>query len=93
MVSESHGNMFFSPEKLVEELQAINAERISLDKELEKIAKKQVQYQVAVDAVLLKLREHFEEAGVPKVWLKEIGLNMDALLEGEYIVNLTEVRR
>lgn len=90
LVAESGGTMIFLPDQFLKAAQEVESLRQDFNKEVARMAEKEIGMQVKSNTVFYELRKYLAKNGMPEVWLKMTGWNSDALNEGVFIVNISE---
>lgn len=93
LVEESAGLMKFVPPELLEAVKQWNANRVDFQKKVNEIAKLENSMSLEFTTMIYGLRKYFEDAGIDGVWTMDMGINTDALRDGEYIINLTPTQK
>lgn len=89
IVKESDGGMQFVPEKFMAKVKEWQKKRATFDEQLEVAARNEIELGVLMNEIILGVRNHFSDAGL-KIWQKDVGLNQNALHEGEFIINISD---
>lgn len=87
-IAASNGGSVLLPE----ELQAIIKEVQEVDKEVQAmlnvIAEKQIKNEQKMQGVWLTFRDQLAKNGRPDIWMKEVGLDENALADGFFVANV-----
>ena len=89
VVADSKGSMVFVPGKLVDNFRAYNLKRKKFLEEVEKISEMEIRMQVEVNNMMLEARTIIDKEMGIKVWKKDLGLNEQALEDGELVLNIS----
>ena len=89
VVAESNGTRVFVPDEIKKEMVEIERRRETYNASLEKIAEGEVTLMMDSQNAYFAIRKYLSKKGIA-VWLKEIGLDPQALKDGEYVINLRD---
>lgn len=90
IVAGSNGTRAFIPEEFRKEVDRIEGQRNSFNELANQLAEREITISVESNDVYLALRKYFAENGYKDIWLKDIGLDGDALKEGVYVLNIID---
>lgn len=88
IVKNSNGNMIFVPERFEKDFDEIEKKRKNLNEKIREMAELEITFNMFTQNVLFEIRREMA-ANDPSVWTKDLGMNMDALREGKYVLNCT----
>lgn len=89
LVEESNGKYVFAPDALLEASKAWNDKRKEFALLINSIAKHEVEMKNMLENLAYKIREHFSAAR-PEIWSGEVGFNLEALREGQFVIEITK---
>jgi hypothetical protein len=89
IVAESAGLQRFIPSELTADAKAWQEKRLAFMKKVNEISKMENDVSLTFTTLIYKIREAFEAAGVDGAWSMDVGFEMNALKDGEYIINIT----
>lgn len=92
IVADSDKASVFLPEKFQAAVKEYQAKRLAFNKSLDAVAKQEIEMNLDYNKLMFEIREHLDSAGVEN-WQKDIGLNIPALQDGEFIINITDQKR
>lgn len=92
IVAKSDGTMVFCPEKFDEEIKAWLDKQEVFKKEVNRIAKLEIETNVALQNVILKIREHLQDIGRDDIWTCDVGFQGEALKEGLKIITIERTK-
>lgn len=90
IVAESNGQRVFIPEELLTDVKKVEDMRKDFNVDINQVAKREIKLNVETNKVYLKMREYFENNGISDIWVKEIGLDPQALKDGKFILNVID---
>ena len=93
IVADSKGTQVFLPETLLEDVKKWQTMRSEFNKFISEIAQKEIQVNVVFQNLMLKIREYYAENGMSDIWVKDVGIENEALKEGQFILNITDEQR
>lgn len=93
IVSESNGRQMFVPDEFVERTKKIEEDRTAYNKEVVRIAAKEIALNMETQNLFFDLRKYLEESGNEDIWVKDIGFESEALKDGVFVINITEGRQ
>jgi sugar-specific transcriptional regulator TrmB len=88
IVENNKDSLLFCPDSLLEETKEWLAKREELERELNRIAKIEVETKVKLENLVLKIRQHLDDTGFKNVWTGEVGFQSEALKEGVHIISI-----
>lgn len=86
-VLQSVGNSFFIPEEFQDEFKEIERLRHEFNSKAVEMAQKEITLNMATQNFFFKLRQHVGKSTMPDIWVKEVGMDAQALDDGFFIVN------
>ena len=89
IVADSKGSMVFVPGKLVDSFREYNQKRKKFMEEVERISEMEIRLQVDVNNMMLEARTIIDKEMGIKIWKKDLGLNEQALEDGELVLNIS----
>ncbi len=92
IVAASQGSMVLCPEKFLEEIKVWLAKQAVFQKEVNRIAKLEIETNVALQNVILKVRDYLEETGRSDIWTCDVGFQGEALKEGVHIITIEKTK-
>lgn len=92
-IKDLKGQQIFLPDKFTEIVDKSEVMRAEYNKKLVQMAKEEIALNITTQNIFYDVRKYLSENGYPDIWVKEIGLNADALKDGLYIVTMTEQMR
>ena len=90
IVEQSKGQLVFLPEKFLPEVKDWNETREKLRALITEMSQLELKTRVKLDTVSLAIREFLAENGRKDVWTADVGLESNALKDGEYIISIKE---
>jgi hypothetical protein len=93
IVEESNGTSVFTPDSLKGRVEEWAAKRTEFNKKINEVAELEVNLSVFFQNLILDIRKHYAQAGMNEIWSKDVGVDMNALADGEFIFNITEGRK
>ena len=89
IVAASGGKSVFAPDSLIGRIKEWKDKRSEFTKRVNEIAKDEVEMKVMFEQLILDIRKHFAEAR-EDIWTADVGIEMNALKEGQFIINISE---
>lgn len=89
IVDESGGLRKFVPSELLPAIKEWQEKRLAFNKAVNEIAKKEQDISLLFTTLIHDVRLAYEKAGIEDVWSMDIGIETEALKDGEYVINLT----
>lgn len=93
IVSESNGERAFLPDGFKSAAKEIEETRVEYNKDVIKMARKEIAMNMATQNLFYDLRKHLEKSGFMDIWVKDIGFEVEALSDGEFVVNISDPKR
>lgn len=93
IVDDSDGTRIFLPEALVEDVKTWQKQRDAFQFFISEIAEKEIQVNVKFQTTMLKIREFLAKNGHKDIWIKDVGIENEALKEGQYVLNITDEKK
>lgn len=93
IVSKSDGAQVFVPEKLIPAVKKWAQMRDEFNSLINSIAKAEVEVGVQFQNLILDMRKYFADAGQKDIWIKDVGIETEALKEGVYVLNISDDKR
>lgn len=93
IVKESGGSLIFVPEKFIEGAKDWNKQRVEFTSFLEEAAKREVHTRLALENVLLDVKNYLAENGMSDIWSADLGFEENALREGKFILAITKQKK
>ena len=88
IVSESNGNLVFFPESVHNEAEGWKKDRETYNKLVGEMAEKEICLNAKFNNLMLDIRKHLAANGHEDVWLKDVGVDLDALDDGKFIASI-----
>ncbi len=92
LIKDSNGQMFRVPEAILPRVKEWAELRAKFQNMINEVAKTEIGMSHLLEQFIFEARAFFE-AKVENVWTKDVGVNMDAIKDGEYIFNIVEGQR
>ena len=92
IVSESNGGRALVPDACIEEVKNWDAKRTELKNKVQEISALESEVSHLFENLIYKLRQSLVEVR-PDIWLKDVGIDVDALKEGAYVINIVDDKR
>lgn len=92
IIADSNGQMFRVPEALLPKVKEWAELRAKFQAMINEVAKTEISMSHLLEGFIFEARKHFEDR-VGDVWTKDVGVNMDAIKDGEYVFNIVEGQR
>lgn len=90
IVSESGGSLVFAPEKFIPIIKEWDEKRLKLNKLANEAAKHELETRMLLENTIVEMRKHLEESGYPDAWLADVGFEVNALKDGEFVITVSE---
>lgn len=90
LVKESNGQLQFLPDALKEQATQWYKNRTEFFTKANEIAKLEATLNVEFNQLVQAIRLEMEKRGMADIWTLDLGFNLEALQEGQYIVQFTE---
>jgi hypothetical protein len=90
LCSDSNGQMIMVPDKFSAEFKEVEKARKEFNSFLNEIAEREIRLNFQTQKVFFALREYFAKNGLTDIWSKDVGLNLDALKDGSFVVNVSD---
>lgn len=93
LCANSQSQMVMLPDKFVKDFEEVEKKRKAFNEFLNEIAEKEIRLNFETQKVFFALREYLAKNGHGQIWSKDVGLNIDALKDGSFVVNISEQNR
>ena len=93
IVEKSNGTSCFLPDKFRGEMNEIEKNRKELNVFLNEAAERKISLKVKTENLFLAVRKYLAANGISTVWSKDLGLDVNALADGEYVINFGDTHR
>lgn len=90
IVTKSDGNMIFIPDEFASDMEKWEKGYTDFNAQALAMAEKEIAQTVLLNNIMFQLRKHLAKNGQKEIWKKDIRINLDALNEGRYIVEVTK---
>jgi Na+-translocating ferredoxin:NAD+ oxidoreductase RnfC subunit len=89
IVAKNSDALKFIPEQFIPKFIEWKKKREEFNKELEIVAKHEIEMATMFNNNMLELRQYFADAGI-EIWQKELNVEKSALKDGEFIVVISD---
>ena len=90
IVEESNGRSVFVPEKFLEQVKAWSEKRNEFTKRVNEISRGEIEISVMFQTLVLEIRKYFADNGREDIWTADVGIETNALKDGQFIININE---
>ncbi len=89
IVKESKGSRVFIPEPLLPAVKEWQKNRTDFNKLISQVSQREIELGVEFQNLVLSIRKNLS-ASQTDIWMKNVGIDTDALKDGVYIINIAE---
>lgn len=91
LIEQSNGQLVRCPEAFIPRVKEWLQKRAEFNAVVEKLAKEEVLFNQMFQTLIVDARKYLdEELGIKKVWSADVGIEMGAVADGEYILNVID---
>lgn len=97
IVTESNGQLMFVPDQFIDEVKAWAESRQKVEDFINEMslkgAKMENEMTVKLQNLVFGVRQYLDKNGLEKIWLSDIGIEVSALKEKEFILTIKDPKK